>query len=50
MKRLQLLTICLLLSALSFGQAQENQSDGFVDDEILVPFGQQFGGQEIFRF
>lgn len=49
MKRLQLqlFMICLLLSALSFGQ---NQSDGNVDPIISTPIGQQFGGQEIFRF
>jgi hypothetical protein len=48
MKRLQLFTICLMLSALSFGQ--DNQSDGLVQQSIFNPIGQQFGGQEIFRF
>lgn len=47
MKRLQLLTVFLILSALSFGQ---NQSVGGVNPGISVPIPQQFGGQEIFRF
>ena len=47
MKRLQLLTIFLMLSVLSFGQ---NQSVGGVNPAISVPIPQQFGGQEIFRF
>jgi len=47
MKRLQLLTFILMLSALSFGQ---NQSAGQVINPIFNPITQQFGGQEIFRF
>lgn len=54
MKRLQLLTVFLILHALSFGQ---NQSDGSVDPLIATPVGQQFTGPlpspfapEIFRF
>ena len=47
MKRLQLLTVFLMLSALGFSQ---NQSDGTVFTNIFAPIPQQFGGQEIFRF
>jgi len=47
MKCLQLLTVFLMFSALSFGQ---NQSNGPVPITITNPIGPQFGGQEIFRF
>ncbi len=47
MKRLQLLTVFLMLSALSFGQ---NQSITGVQPFISNPIGPQFLGQEIFRF
>lgn len=47
MKRLQLLTIFSMLATLCFGQ---NQSDGPVTQSITTPIGQQFSGQEIFRF
>lgn len=47
MVRLQLITVCLMLCALSYGQ---NQSSGQVINPINNPIPQQFGGQEIFRF
>lgn len=48
MRRLQLLSIFLMLSAFSFGQNQ-NKSVGNVQGFINNPIS-QFGGQEIFRF
>lgn len=47
MKRLQLFSIFIMLSALVYGQ---NQSDGQVNQLITTPITQQFSGQEIFRF
>ena len=48
MKRLQLLTICLMLSALGFGQNQSNgQFNQIPVSKLQV---HNFPGQEIFRF
>jgi hypothetical protein len=46
------LIISLTGCSLAFGQANQNQSDGFLNNGFNNPptLGQQFSGQEVFRF